>query len=139
MAEKKSARLGYEDLRKLKEPAQLAPCYLLCGDEDYLKENALELLKKLALADGDETFNYRRLDGPNVDMDALSEAVEAFPEMPEFAAMADVAVAGPNEPRELRTLYTGARPFTKLPKVPEPYDTFANTFSYGAESQEALQ
>lgn len=79
MAEKKSARLGYEDLRKLKEPAQLAPCYLLCGDEDYLKENALELLKKLALADGDETFNYRRLDGPNVDMDALSEAVEAFP------------------------------------------------------------
>ena len=67
------------------------------------------------------------------------KAVEAFPEMPEFAAMADVAVAGPNEPRELRTLYTGARPFTKLPKVPEPYDTFANTFSYGAESQEALQ
>lgn len=67
------------------------------------------------------------------------KAVEAFPEMPEFAAMADVAVAGPNEPGTLRTLYTGARPFTKLPKVPEPYDTFANTFSYGAESQEALQ
>lgn len=67
------------------------------------------------------------------------KAIEAFPEMPEFAGMADVAVAGPNEPGTLRTLYTGARPFTKLPKVPEPYDTFANTFSYGAESQEALQ
>ncbi len=84
MAEKKqSTRLGYEDLRKLKEPAQLAPCYLLCGDEDYLKENALAQLKKLALSGGDETFNYHRLDGPNVDLDELSDAVEAFPSFAE--------------------------------------------------------
>ena len=66
-------------------------------------------------------------------------AIEQFPEMTEFAAMKDVAIAPPNQPMELRQLYTGARPFTKLPKVPEPYDTFTNTFSYGAESQEALQ
>ena len=81
MAEKKQAspRLGFEDLRKLKEASQLAPCYVLCGDEDYLKENALEQLKKLAIGGGDETFCYHRLDGPNVDLDALSEAVEAFP------------------------------------------------------------
>ena len=64
-------------------------------------------------------------------------AIELFPEMPEFAAMKDVAVAGPNQEKTLRTLYTGSRPFTKLPKVPEPYDTFENTFSYGADSEEA--
>jgi DNA polymerase-3 subunit delta len=85
MAEKKQAspRLSFDDLRKLRDPADLAPCYLLCGDEDYLKENALEQLKKLTLAGGDETFNYHRLDGPNVDLDALTEAVEAFPSFAE--------------------------------------------------------
>ena len=57
--------------------------------------------------------------------------------MENFAAMKGVETAKPNRPMELRTLYTGSRPFTKLPKVPEPYDTFASTFSYGADSQEA--
>lgn len=67
------------------------------------------------------------------------KAVEQFPEMPEFADMKGTTLAEPNVPMELRQLYTGARPFTRLPKVPEPYDTFENTFSYGAESQEALK
>ena len=67
------------------------------------------------------------------------KAVEQFPEMPGFMALKGVAPAGPNQPMELRQLYTGSRPFTRLPKVPEPYDTFENTFSYGAESQEALR
>ncbi len=65
--------------------------------------------------------------------------IEQFPEMPGFMALKGCSVAAPNQPATLRTLYTGSRPFTKLPKVPEPYDTFENTFSYGAESQEALQ
>jgi len=51
-------------------------------------------------------------------------AIEEFPPMKEFADMAGVSVAKPNVPMELRSLYTGSRPFTKLPKVPEPYDTF---------------
>ena len=66
-------------------------------------------------------------------------AIEEFPEMEGFAAMKDVSIVQPNAPKDLRDLYTGSRPFTKLPKVPEPYDTFENTFSYGAESQEAWQ
>ena len=66
-------------------------------------------------------------------------AIEQFPEMPEFAAMKGTALEQPNVAMELRQLYTGSRPFTRLPKVPEPYDTFENTFSYGAESQEALK
>ena len=67
------------------------------------------------------------------------DAIQEFPEMPEFAAMKDVQLAQPNVPMNLRALYTGSRPFAKLPKVPEPYDTFEHTFSYGAESQEALR
>ena len=53
--------------------------------------------------------------------------------------MKEVTLAQPNVPMDLRALYTGSRPFAKLPKVPEPYDTFEHTFSYGAESQEALR
>lgn len=65
------------------------------------------------------------------------KAIEQFPELPGFADMKGVTLTQPNEKKELRQLYTGKRPFTKLPRVPEPYDTFANTFSYGADSQEA--
>lgn len=65
------------------------------------------------------------------------KAIEQFPEMPQFAAMKGVEITKPNKELELRALYSGSRPFTKLPKVPEPYDTFENTFSYGAKSQEA--
>ena len=65
------------------------------------------------------------------------KAIEQFPKMPEFADMEQVKIAGPNQEKPLRALYTGSRPFTRLPKVPEPYDTFENTFSYGADSEEA--
>lgn len=67
------------------------------------------------------------------------KSIEQFPKLKEFAGMEGVQLAEPNQPMALRALYTGSRPFAKLPKVPEPYDTFENTFSYGAESQEALQ
>ena len=31
----------------------------------------------------------------------------------------------------VRALYSADRPLTAAPRIPEPYDTFANTFSYG--------
>ena len=31
----------------------------------------------------------------------------------------------------VRALYSVDRPLTAAPRIPEPYDTFANTFSYG--------
>lgn len=62
--------------------------------------------------------------------------IEQFPVMEQFGDMEGVVLTQPNEQKELRKLYSGTRPFTKLPKVPEPYDTFENTFSYGADSQE---
>jgi hypothetical protein len=61
-----------------------------------------------------------------------------YPEIPEWAVLKDIKIAQPNVPETLREHYHGMRPFTRLPKMPEPYDTFAETFSYGAESKEAL-
>ena len=60
-----------------------------------------------------------------------AEAPLTFPEEPAFAAMKDFAFPAPNVPAELRKAYYPGRPFTETPPLPEPYDTFADTFSYG--------
>lgn len=75
--------MDYSDFRKIKTPEDTSGCFVIFGDEDYIKESCLATLKKLALDGGDETFNYRRLNGPNIDMDELMEAVEAFPSFAE--------------------------------------------------------
>ncbi len=61
-----------------------------------------------------------------------------YPEIPEWAPLKEIQIAQPNVPETLREHYHGMRPFTRLPKMPEPYETFEETFSYGAESKEAL-
>lgn len=66
------------ELRALKNrgPERL---YLLWGPEDYLREQYLIQLKKLCLPEGDDSFSYKRLNGPELDPRALSQAVDAPP------------------------------------------------------------
>ena len=58
-------------------------CYLFYGPEDYLREHYLDTLRKKLLTEGMETFNHHRFAGKDLDVQALSEAVEAFPMMSE--------------------------------------------------------
>ena len=69
-------------LRELKEkgPERL---YLLWGAEDYLRESYFSELKKLCLDGGSADFNHHRLNGASLDMQKLSEAVDAVPFMGE--------------------------------------------------------
>lgn len=60
-------------------------------------------------------------------------AVEAYDERPEFAALKNAALPEPTEKTELRRLYTPERPLAETPRLPEPYETFCETFSYGRE------
>lgn len=60
-----------------------------------------------------------------------AEAENPYPELPEFAPLADVALPEPNVKQVVREHYSVNRPFTRLPRIPEPYDSFAETFSYG--------
>ena len=53
--------------------------------------------------------------------------------LPEFAALREFQMPAPTIEKELWAIYTPRRPYTAPPRIPEPYDTFANTFSYGAE------
>ena len=46
---------------------------------------------------------------------------------------AELKAPEPKVPEVLRELYSPLRAFRPAPRTPEPYDTFANTFTYGAE------
>lgn len=68
-----------------KELAQNGPdrLYLLWGEEDYLREDFFTSVCKLCL-DGDaDGFNHTRFDGPGLDLDALTGAVNTLPFMAE--------------------------------------------------------
>ena len=58
---------------------------------------------------------------------------EGYPPEPGFEAMADFRMPEPTQQEVLRELYSPLRAFRPAPRTPEPYDTFANTFTYGAE------
>ena len=53
--------------------------YLLWGPEDYLREQYLLTLKKLCLPEGEDSFSYKRINGAELDVRALAQAVDAVP------------------------------------------------------------
>lgn len=80
---KDEKKLSYsQELRLLRDegPQRL---YLLYGPEDYLREQFLLALKKLCLPEGEDDFSYKRLDGPELDVNALAGAIDAVPFMTE--------------------------------------------------------
>ena len=81
MAQKKKQEPGAnfrDEVRNLRAngPERL---YLLCGEEEYLREQFLSELKKICLPGGEDDFCYHRFDGASLDMQALAEAVDAVP------------------------------------------------------------
>ena len=53
-----------------------------------------------------------------------------YPDLPEFAPLGDFKYPEYTEKMTVREIYSPKRPLTKTPRIPEPYDTFADTFSY---------
>ncbi len=62
----------------------------------------------------------------------LTGAIPMPKEDPAFAAMSAITMPEPTKPCTLRKTYDAQRAFSPSPRVPEPYHTFAETFSYGA-------
>ena len=62
-----------------------------------------------------------------------SEPRDYWEEEPTFAELKDFRMPEPTDPCVLREYYHAMRPFSPSPRVPEAYDTFAETFSYGKE------
>lgn len=58
-------------------------------------------------------------------------AAEPLPALPEFAALGEFKMPEYTVARVNREMYSASRPLTASPRVPEPYGTFGDTFSYG--------
>ena len=54
-----------------------------------------------------------------------------YEEIPEFSGIRDFAMPEPSVSCVLRERWTPERRFAPSPRVPEPYESFADTFSYG--------
>ena len=103
---KEEIKLNYrEELQKLKAsgPQRL---YLLWGAEDYLREQYLVQLKKLCLPEGEDSFSYKRMNGPELDLTELGRAVDALPFLTErsFVELCDVDLNSLKEPEQLLTI-----------------------------------
>ncbi|MBR4953626.1 MAG: DNA polymerase III subunit delta [Oscillospiraceae bacterium] len=77
--EKNKQRLDYAaEIKKLNNEGA-KHLYLLYGEEDYLREMYLTKLRQLCLDGEGDDFNYKRLDGPVIDLGELDEAINAVP------------------------------------------------------------
>lgn len=54
-----------------------------------------------------------------------------YPDLEEFAALAELKAPVPNVPQTVLEAYYPGRPFPKYPDMPVPYKTLDETFSYG--------
>ena len=91
---KSEEKLNYPaELRYLKErgPERL---YFLWGPEDYLREQYLIQLKNLCLPEGEDSFSFRRINGPELDSAVLRQAVDAMPFLTErsFVELRDIDI-----------------------------------------------
>lgn len=99
---KDEKKLNYvEEVKKLNEQGPQS-LYLMYGPEDYLREQFLTQLKKLCLADGDDSFSYRRINGPELDPVELAQAIDSVPFMSPrtFIELRDVDINKLKEPEE---------------------------------------
>lgn len=91
---KNDEKLNYSAaVRELKQQGP-AKAYLLWGPEDYLREQYLTELKKICLPEGEDSFSYHRMDGPELNMEQLRQAMDALPFMTErsFIELRDMDV-----------------------------------------------
>ena len=100
---KDEANVNYAaEVRALRErgPERL---YFLWGPEDYLREQFLLTLKKCCLPEGDDSFSFKRLNGPEMDVHELRQAVDAMPFLTErsFVEVRNVDLNRAKEPEAI--------------------------------------
>ena len=64
-----------------------------------------------------------------------AEPEKPFPELDAFAALKNLKLPEPTVTATLMEYYSPKKPMARFPLPPVPYDTFANTFSYGYEKE----
>ena len=80
---KKESSAGSQQLKKDLKEKNLARCYVIYGEEDYLCRYYYAQLHKQILDELTEDFNFHRLTNENFSLQMLSDSMEALPMMAE--------------------------------------------------------
>ena len=72
-------KFNYSDEIRLLKSNGPERLYFLWGQEDYLRDQFIAELEKLCLPDGENSFGFHRLNGPDIDVKALRSSVDALP------------------------------------------------------------
>ncbi len=83
MARQKTENTEYDALKAALRQNAPENFYIFYGEEPYLRDYYLEMLRKKTVSGPAETFNFHRLDGKDLDLNALAGALEALPMMSE--------------------------------------------------------
>lgn len=83
MAEKKTPNKGYQKLKADLASGEIGTVYIFYGEETYLREYYLKEVQKKLVPAWFEEFNFHRVPGKGLTMEALGEMVEAMPMMAE--------------------------------------------------------
>ena len=88
---KKKAPAQNKAFQKLKadlEAKTLGNVYIFYGEETYLREHYLKMVKKALVSEGFEAFNFHAAEGRDLNARALAEMAEAMPVMAERTMIA---------------------------------------------------
>lgn len=77
------ANWNFTQFHSILSQSKIEPFYGFVGEEGYLVEQSLDLLKKNILQEGTEDFNYNSFFGDEADMDEVKNIAETLPMMGE--------------------------------------------------------
>ncbi|MCI8526736.1 MAG: DNA polymerase III subunit delta [Oscillospiraceae bacterium] len=83
MVKKQAENEAYQRLKADLKAGTLRACYLLYGEEGYLRDYYCERMRKKLLQGPAEAFNYHRFSRENLDWNQVAAAVEAVPMLAE--------------------------------------------------------
>ncbi len=73
-----------EQLEKHIKENKLKNCYILCGSDEGLIKTAIKKIRNLKIDESFADFNYTRISGDKLDVDALINNCETIPFMSEY-------------------------------------------------------
>lgn len=79
----KAASAGAAQLKKDIQQGSIQNCYIIYGEESYLKEYYLQALIQKTVDEAFLDFNYQRFEGKELTPEQFTEAVDSYPAMAE--------------------------------------------------------
>ena len=137
----------YGDVEKKLKENGLGRLYLLWGEEDYLKQQYIDSIMKMAFPNGDREFNFHLIDsGKELDIDAIASAVDAMPFMSDHSVVmvrdADLNSVKEEEYERLNSVLSDLPDYCTLIFTQQPdytpdkrLKTFRSITKYGEEIQ----